>query len=53
MMLSQKSAVLVQDQKRCMSFSGSFLQKEQLEFSFILILVKKAFVGILLCISLN
>ena len=40
MMLSQKSAVLGQDQKRCTSFSGSFLQKEQLEFSFTLILVK-------------
>ena len=53
MMLSQKSAVLGQDQKRCTSFSGSFLQKEQLEFSFTLILVKKAFVGILLCSNLN
>ena len=53
MMLSQKSAVLGQNQKRCMSFSGSFLQKEQLEFSLILILVKKVFVGIFLCNSLN
>ena len=44
---------LEQDQKRCVSFSSSLLQKEQSGLSFIPIFVKKSLVDICLCRNLN
>ena len=45
---------LEQDQKRCVSFSSSLLQKEQSGLSFIIpIFVKKSLVDICLCRNLN
>ena len=42
-----------QDQKGCLSFSGSSLQKEQFGSSFLPIFVKNSLVDIRLCKSLN
>ena len=49
----QKEVTLEQDQKRCVSFSGTSSQKEQFGSSCTPILVKNSLVAIRLCKSLN